>query len=160
MKYFFIIWIWIMIWIMNWMMIFSFYFDISKVALHPIHPLRNGAIGTGDYDKDGLMDFFSGGESAIGSSAYLYRQNTSLTFYDVTNGVTFPGGLPAGFSAGLAILADINKDGAVDLFYAGYGITSSYFQVGASNTFYLNNSAFLPAGLIPAYLVSGDLGDY
>src|SRR3989338_5079865 len=110
--------------VMIWIGVISIYFDISKVAFQPVKPLRSGGIGTGDYDNDGLVDFIAGGFNE--KYFLLYRQNTSLTFVDVTNSVTFPGpSLPLGFENGPAIMADIDKNGALDLFYAGNGLANA-----------------------------------
>ena len=147
---------------MIWIGVISIYFDISKVAFQPVKPLRSGGIGTGDYDNDGLVDFIAGGfDAGYNYFFLLYRQNTSLTFVDVTNSVTFPGpSLPLGFASGPAIMADIDKNGALDLFYAGNGLANAYFQAGLSSTFFLNNSKFAPAGLAATSSASADFGDY
>src|SRR3989338_10979371 len=78
-----------------------FYFDISGAALNPVLNVNLGALGSGDYDADGLLDFGGGGSSVSAArNFFLYRQNTTLRFYDVSNGATFPAGPPPGFFKG------------------------------------------------------------
>ena len=149
----------VVMWMLIWINVRGFYFDISGVAFHDVQPLTSGALSVRDYDKDGLLDFLAGGSSPNGNRIFLFRQNYSLSFYDVTNGVTFPGGAPTGFQDGPGLFADIDSDGSLDFFYAGTGLANAYFQLSPS-IFSLNTSAFSPAGLIGTTLVNADFGDY
>src|SRR3989338_592871 len=77
------------------------YFDAADQAMHPPIYLQTGSLAAGDYDNDGKLDIACGGNTFIESGNVLvfmlYHQNSSLQFYDVTNTVTFPSGVPPGF---------------------------------------------------------------
>src|SRR3989338_9921035 len=103
----------------------SFFFDVSSQVMNPIKFLSFGGIDCGDMDGDGRLDVMVGGMSqSATANLLLYRQNRSLFFVDITNGVTFPGGAPVGFNAGRVLLADLNRDGSLDFFYTGYYLPS------------------------------------
>src|SRR3989338_8765163 len=120
---------------MIWLYCSRYYFDVaSQAVLLPVY-LRDGGIGVGDFDGNGLDDFMVGGLSSNSfANFYLYKQNRSMIFCDITNGATFPTGVPAGFSYGRPLFVDINRDGSMDLFYTGWngisGLTNVYLQSG------------------------------
>src|SRR3989338_9536127 len=130
-----------------------YYFDVTSQAVFPPAYLYYGSVGLGDFNGDGLIDFLVGGSTSASSyNFYLFKQNRSLSFYDITNGATFPVGVPSGFSDGRVLFVDVNGDGALDVFYTGLifvgvGLTNVYLQDGASSTFSLGNSVSFPGGL-------------
>ena len=143
-----------------------FYFDVSQICLHPLNGLLSGGMAVGDFDVDGLSDFVVGGVSASnGTNFFLYKQNSSLQFFDITNTVTFPGGLPAGFYDGRPIFVDVNLDGRTDVFYTGSssgpGITDVYLQSAtAASVFYPGTSVCFPAGIPQVGNSFADFGDF
>src|SRR3989338_9781329 len=100
------------------MRIFGNYFDVSNVAMHPKLYSQSGSMSSGDYDGDGKLDVLCGGASEVQVHFVLYRQNDSLAFYNVTNGVTFPEAIPPGFANGRIVFVDWNADGWLDFFYS------------------------------------------
>ena len=124
-----------------WMDVCRYYFDVTTQAVFPAAYLQKGGIGFGDFNGDGLADFMVGGETSSKlANFYLYKQNTSLVFCDITNGATFPSGVPLGFFNGRPLFVDVNGDGSMDLFYTGASfspaeVTNVYLQNGASSTF-------------------------
>ena len=164
-MYFFILFIII------WGDITSFFIGITSQSFNVIHNMRYGEIVVGDMNADGLWDvMLSGQSSQLNFNFFLYKQNASLKFFDVTNGVTFPGGLPTGVIAGQLIFVDINRDGRMDLFYvgsgaAGSGVSSLYIQSNVSSSssspvFYNGSSSAFPLGLPQASTSYADFGDY
>src|SRR3989338_4353945 len=116
-------------------------------------------MGIGDFNGDGLSDFMVGGISLLfGTNFFLFKQNSSLQFYDITNTGTFPEGLPLGFKMGRPIFVDMNKDGVIDLFYSG-DVTIVYLQIGFSSVFMLGNSVCFPSGLPSASGSFSDVAD-
>src|SRR3989338_6298463 len=72
-----------------------YYFDVTSQAVFPPAYLCYGSVGLGDFNGDGLTDFLVGGStSASYYNFYLFKQNRSLSFYDITNGAPFRGGFP------------------------------------------------------------------
>ena len=153
-----------MMMMMIWMYCSRYYFDVvSQAVLLPAY-LRNGGVGVGDFDGNGLADFMVGGLSSNSVvNFYLYKQNRSMIFCDITNGATFPTGVPLGFFAGRPLFVDINGDGSMDLFYTGLngisGLTNVYLQSGASSTFFWGNNINFPSGLPQAGSSYADLAD-
>src|SRR3989338_893324 len=131
----------------------KYYFDVAQQAMNPVVYIQTGDITVGDYNLDGRQDIAFGGNSFGNLVLLLYRQNATLLFYDVTNSVTFPGGLPLGFEAGMLELIDLNADGLLDLFYAGCvdlqkqtGATIVYSQQPAGQVFLQNTLDYFPSG--------------
>src|SRR3989338_10836108 len=147
-----------------WMYCSRYYFDVvSQAVLLPVY-LQTGGIGVGDFDGNGLDDFMVGWESSTKNvNFYLYKQNRSMIFCDITNGATFPTGVPVGFWFGRPLFVDINGDGSMDLFYTGSngtsGLTNVYLQSGASSTFFGGNNISFPSGLPQASYSYADFAD-
>ena len=140
-------------------MINCFLFSITSQSLHPLQNLKFGGMGIGDFNGDGLSDFMVGGISLLfGTNFFLFKQNSSLQFYDITNTGTFPEGLPLGFKMGRPIFVDMNKDGVIDLFYSG-DVTIVYLQIGFGSVFMLGNSVCFPSGLPSASGSFSDVAD-
>src|SRR3989338_5704261 len=153
-----------MMMMMIWMYCSRYYFDVaSQAVLLPVY-LQHGGIGVGVFDGNGLDDFMVGGKSSTKDvNFYLYKQNRSMIFCDITNGATFPTGVPRGFNAGRPLFVDINGDGSMDLFYTGSngtsGLTNVYLQSGASSTFFRGNNICFPSGLPQASSSYADFAD-
>ena len=141
------------------------YFDAADQAIYPPIYLQLGSLAAGDYDNDGKLDIACGGrthiESGVALMFILYHQNSSLQYYDVTNTVTFPAGIPPGFSFGRVLFLDVSLDGLLDFFYAGSllfydysGTSRLYIQSNSltfedfSNPYFLND---LPRALEPYF---------
>src|SRR3989338_5313555 len=76
------------------------YFNIAEISFHPVFYVTGGSISAGDYDGDGMRDILLGGMTSSSLILQLFRQNSTFSFYSVTNRATFPGGIPPGFFAG------------------------------------------------------------
>src|SRR3989338_8083489 len=146
-----------------WMYGGSYYFDVTSQAVFPAVYLRDCGIDFGDFNRDGLVDFMVGGWTfSKFANFYLYKQNTSLVFCDITNGATFPSGVPLGFFNGRPLFVDVNGDGSMDLFYTGASfspaeVTNVYLQIGTSGIFWEGNNVSFPSGLPQA---SGSYADF
>src|SRR3989338_759970 len=84
------------------------YFDAADQAIYPPIYLQVGSLAAGDYDNDGKLDIACGGASTVSVNIVIYHQNSSLQFYDVTNTVTFPSGIPPSFCWGRVLFFDVN----------------------------------------------------
>src|SRR3989338_6428264 len=119
------------------------YFDAANQVMYAPTYLQDASLAAGDYDMDGLQDIACGGISAseLGGVVIfvLYHQNASLQFYDVTNIVTFPSGVPSGFFFGRVAFVDVDADGLLDFFYAGS--VSEYSSLGISNLYVQSNGS-------------------
>ena len=101
-----------------------------------------GGITTGDYDQDGLSDFFV--SSPLGGSQ-LYRNLGGFRFEEVTQaaGLDF-----AGFWATGSNFIDIDNDGLLDLYVCGYRMP---------NRLYLNQGPD-PSGITHFREAASDMG--
>jgi hypothetical protein len=88
--------------------------DIEKNVREVVHLNVNGGICTGDFDNDGLADFYVTSPSG---GCRLYRNTGDFRFVDVTvqAGVDDPS-----FWATGATFVDIDNDGDLDLYACGY----------------------------------------
>src|SRR3989338_1446528 len=150
--------------LMGWMR--GFLFDISSQSMFPLHFMRAGDLGGGDFNSDGLTDVLAGGDTNEKTfNLFLYRQNTSQAFYDITNTATFPEGVPLGFQFGHLLFVDVDRDGWLDFFYTGLidfnvGTSTVYLQSDAvPSTFFRGNAVSFPAGLQDAYDSYADFAD-
>src|SRR3989338_2156767 len=148
-----------------WYGISQKYFDSADQAIHNVVYLQLGSLSSGDYDNDVKLDIVGGGSSVSPAPTFiLYHHNISMQFFDVTNGVTFPGGVPPGFFIGRVNFVDVNADGLLDIFYSGCniygifsGITNLYVQLNSS-IFFLSNNDYFPSGLPPTFYSFFDFG--
>src|SRR3989338_3340399 len=130
----------------------SFFIDVSKSALFPVRSLSSSRLAVGDLNADGWNDFVASGKSStVNFNFFLFKQNASMVFSDITNTVTFVSGLPAGIFDGRILLSDVNKDGLLDIFYAGtgnntIGVAHLYLQNG-SFLFFFADSVCFPGGI-------------
>ena len=121
-----------------------------------------------DYDGNGTLDVVVTGQ---GIPTRLYANDGSATFTDVT-ALSGLGTLPAGYHAGSATWHDVDADGDLDLFLAGYGQvddTVSVLQQGTADASYLflnlgdgtfvDGSDRIPAAAQTGWTVTGTFFD-
>lgn len=109
-----------------------------------------------DYDNDGLIDFFYSGNTGGGPFSKLYRQNITGQFFDVTNLITFPDGLPPNIQAGYTTWGDYDNDGLVDFILAGQDDSSTdrfaVYRQNQTGVFYnVTNINLFPGGVPPGF---------
>ena len=117
-----------------------------------LSPLKNGTVQFGDYDNDGDLDILLCGLDPSSSAyTYVYR-NDNGTFTKCGHGIV-------GVYNGVALFADFNNDGFLDILVSGD--TLSYSPV---TRIYLNkgDDSFAPEeyGLAPAISSSAAVADY
>jgi hypothetical protein len=95
--------------------------DMAQYIHEMIHLSVYGGICTGDFDNDGLTDFYA--TSPAGGNR-LYRNLGDFRFEDVTQ---MAGLLDTNFWGTGATFVDINNDGRLDLYACGYRVPNRLY---------------------------------
>src|SRR3989338_2581913 len=123
----------------------------------PLQPVFLPFSSLADLDNDGAPDI-----TCLGMPfprIQMYRQNSTLMFYDIANLFTFPEGVPVGGYNAFGAVADVNGDGRLDIFLAaktaGY---PAFFYQSISTQFHsiVDTTHFLEG--LPQVGFGGDIG--
>src|SRR3989338_6293954 len=99
--------------------------SINGPAAFPLTPLPvrfvDGNLILRDFDGDSRCDLVLNGLNNTVAAFVMYRQNVSLTFYNVANTASFPAGSPLGTQRGMMDIGDLDGNGRPDLFVTGFG---------------------------------------
>lgn len=95
--------------------------DLNRYIHEMIHLSVYGGICTGDFDNDGLADFYV--TSPAGGNR-LYRNRGDFRFEDITESA---GLLHTNFWGTGCTIVDVNNDGLLDLYACGYGVPNCLY---------------------------------
>jgi hypothetical protein len=115
--------------------------------------LKNGTVQFGDYNNDGYPDILlCGQDNTYSAYTFIYKNNGNGTFTKMSHGLS-------GVYNGMALFADYNNDGFLDVLVTGdtlsYSPVTRLFRNNGDDTF-----TRMDFGFEPALSSSASFGDY
>lgn len=124
--------------------------DITSTAFPPFDPGYYAHMCFGDFDNDGFVDVYQ--DAFVSAENRLWKNNGNLTFSNVTQLMSNPGGRTVG-----TVWSDFDKDGYIDLLVnaqGGQGTLCYHNDNGASLT---QMSGFLTNPVIGDIAITTDI---
>lgn len=136
----------------------SGFVNVTSTVIPGLPQISQGAIGWGDFNNDGRVDFAFAGFSSTGKVAQIW-QNTGTTFTNATATLA-PALVPAAY--GSIAVADFNNDGWMDFLFTGELTSGQQASQLWQNTGtgFVNVTGTLAPGLPGVVFGSASWGDF